>query len=242
MVHVVIVEDEIIWLENLKKMLDRILFSYDISYKIHQFSTYDSVKIWIQKNPKVFKIYILDIVLKKKNGLQLAGFIRNKMDDWNSFIVFNTSFFKKYEQQIYEGKYGYLRFLSKTSSYYNLELEDVIHYALTTEPKKKFLVIKTRDMFFKLHTNNILFIEVVERKSKVHTFDNVFVFPKTLLFFKEQLDDNFLYSHKSCLVNTECIKKINKKEKIIYFDNNKQTDLVSDKYLKELISHLEHQK
>ena len=94
-------------------------------------------------------------------------------------------------------------------------------------------------MFYRFYTNDILYIEYINRKSKIYTNYNSVSFNISLLELKSMLNDNFLYSHKSCLVNIQRIKKINKKEKIIYFDDGSETNLVSLKYLKEILKHFE---
>lgn len=49
-----------------------------------------------------------------------------------------------------------------------------------------------------------------------------------------------MYSHKSCLINTDRISKIDTKNRIIYFDNGMQTDVVSARYLKTILEYLKN--
>ena len=95
-------------------------------------------------------------------------------------------------------------------------------------------------MFYRFYIQDILYIEYVDRKSKIYTNYMTASFNISLSELKNMLDDDFMYSHKACLVNTEKIKKIDKKEKIIYFDDGFSTNLLSQKYSKELIYYLEH--
>ena len=240
MVNIIIVDDNQGWLSHLKSKLEKILFPLDYSFKIHTFSSFDDqLKDYILNNDNFLNIYILDIVLKKHSGLSIASFIRNKADDWNSFILFNTSFYQKYQEKIYQGQYGFLRFIQKESKSYYLELEDSIKYAIKSSEQNKSLCLKKQNMFYRFYTNDILYIEYINRKSKIYTNYTSVSFNVSLLELKSMLNDNFLYSHKSCLVNIKRIKKINKKEKIIYFDDGSETNLVSLKYLKEILKHFE---
>ncbi len=241
MINIIIVEDNQKWMEYLKKELDKILFSLDISFNIITFSTFDKkLKTYISNNNNTLNIYILDIVLKQHNGLDIANYIRNKALDWDSFILFNTNYQKKYEEKIYQGKYGFLRFLLKDSKNYALELEDAIRYAIKTEHKRKSICLKTQNMIYRFYTQDILYVEYVDRKSKICTNYTTASFNISLTELKTMLGDDFMYSHKACLVNTKKIKKIDKKEKIIYFDDGITTNLLSKKHLKELIYYLEH--
>ena len=43
---------------------------------------------------------------------------------------------------------------------------------------------------------------------------------------------NFMYTHKSCIINMDNVKTIDIKNKVIVFSNNTKTDLLSRKYLK----------
>ena len=241
MINIIIVEDNKKWINYLKKELEKILFSIDISFNILTFSSFNNkLKTYILNNNNVLNIYILDIVLEHHSGLDIANFIRNKANDWNSFILFNTNYQKKYEEKIYQGKYGFLRFLLKDSKNYILELEDAIKYAIKTGHKRKSIFLKSQNMFYRFYIQDILYIEYVDRKSKIYTNYMTASFNISLSELKNMLDDDFMYSHKACLVNTEKIKKIDKKEKIIYFDDGFSTNLLSQKYSKELIYYLEH--
>ena len=88
MINIIIVEDNKKWINYLKKELEKILFSIDISFNILTFSSFNNkLKTYILNNNNVLNIYILDIVLEHHSGLDIANFIRNKANDWNSFIL-----------------------------------------------------------------------------------------------------------------------------------------------------------
>ena len=52
----------------------------------------------------------------------------------------------------------------------------------------------------------------------------------------ELLGPDFAYSHRACIVNLKRIHLIDKHHRIIAFDNGNKLDLVSSKYVKEMIS------
>ena len=55
-----------------------------------------------------------------------------------------------------------------------------------------------------------------------------------MIVIKEKLKGNFMYTHKSCIINMDNVKTIDIKNKVIVFSNNTKTDLLSRKYLKEV--------
>lgn len=239
---IIIVEDDIVFTKKLKSSLERIFFKTNYSFRFHCFESFDDALIEVIENESLSaKIYFLDIVLDYKSGLDVANYIRFKTNDWNSFIIFHTSYFKKYEEDIYKGKYGFLRFLEKGTSNYELYLKDAIDYITSCSQKSQTLMLKKQDTLWRFDTNDILYIEYLERKSIVHTTYTAVAFNKTLREIKNNLNSNFLYSHKSCLVNCSNILKIEKNERTIYFKNKDKTNIVSSKYLKQIIAYLEHE-
>ena len=57
----------------------------------------------------------------------------------------------------------------------------------------------------------------------------------SLFKLKEMLDDRFVQSHRACIVNKTRISRIDYRNRIIYFDNNEYTDLLSNKYKKVVV-------
>ena len=58
---------------------------------------------------------------------------------------------------------------------------------------------------------------------------------KTLNAIMELLDANFVQTHRSCIINTNRIVSVNKSKRLVTFDNGETIDLVSDKFIGELI-------
>ena len=62
--------------------------------------------------------------------------------------------------------------------------------------------------------------------------DTILVINKTLNDIIDMLDERFIQTHRSCYINDERKVSIDKKNRIIYFDNGESIDLLSDKYRK----------
>jgi len=98
---------------------------------------------------------------------------------------------------------------------------------LKFEEKGVMYIISLNDILYITHDNSI-------RKSIIKTSSNEYSTYKSLVAIIKMLDGNFIRIHRSCIVNFDRVSVINKKAKIVTFDNNENIDLLSLKYLKEL--------
>ena len=90
MINFVIYEDKEIVRKSYVKMIHKFMGKSDSAYKIYEFNSYtNKTKEYISNNIG-YNIYILDIEVPGKSGLDLAREIRNT-GDWKSQIVIVTS-------------------------------------------------------------------------------------------------------------------------------------------------------
>ena len=73
-------------------------------------------------------------------------------------------------------------------------------------------------------------------KSIIVTSNNTYTVSESLSNLMTKLDDRFYQTHRACCVNLNKILKVDFKENIIYFTNNKKTDYLSRNYKKGLRS------
>jgi DNA-binding LytR/AlgR family response regulator len=79
-----------------------------------------------------------------------------------------------------------------------------------------------------------IFYDKFFRKSIIVTNDEKYPVNMSLKKIKAKLKQNFCYSHKSCIINKNYIKKINKKTKKITFSNDVTVSFLSRKFLLEV--------
>lgn len=98
------------------------------------------------------------------------------------------------------------------------------------------LKIKTKNGIERIDYKDIVCIlyDSYKRKSKIITLYSKYETSESLKGIKEKLKGNFMYTHKSCIINMDNVKTIDIKNKVIVFSNNTKTDLLSRKYLKEV--------
>lgn len=116
------------------------------------------------------------------------------------------------------------------------DLSMIITNVLTKFNKKNILQVKSGKKIYRINTNSILYItcEKMERHISIITDHEKFYIRDNLANISNMLDERFIYSHRSCIVNIERIRTLNKKSREITFDNGEIIDLVSFRSIKNL--------
>ncbi len=229
MINFIIYDDNNEFTQIIKKIIEKIMFKRNEEYKIYIFNEYNLELLKIIDLKIKNKIYILDIEVPKKSGLEISKKIREK--DWDSVIIILTSHYEL-ERMMYHSKLLILDFISKFQIY-DKELIDLINLSLNKLKDNEILSIKIKNNIYKINLSEILYIsyESETRKTKIETLQNTFTFNKSLKMIKKELNSNFVYSHRNCIVNKSKIKEINYKSKQIIFNNNNIIELISRKYI-----------
>lgn len=228
MINFIICDDKKEFIDEIVNTIDMVMMKNSEAYETHIFNEYNDDFINLIDDKLSWKIYILDIEVKDKSGIDIARKIREK--DIESMLVFITAYYDKYIEDILKSKFMFLDFINKQNDY-KKELSSTIEYALKNIKKKNIIRFKSNGIIYTLGTNDILYIcRDKDRKCTIKTTSNEFTVSKTLVELYELLDDNFVYSHRACIVNLDRIKVYNKKEHIIIFDTEDIIDLVSNRF------------
>lgn len=226
MINFIICDDKQFFIDEIVEVIDTAMMKNHQAYEKHIFHEYNDTFIDMIESDLSFKIYILDIEVSNKSGIDMARKIREK--DIESMIIFITSYYMKYMQDILKSKFMFLDFINKENDY-KKELTSTIEYALQNISKKNIIRFKSQGIIYTLCANDILYImRDKDRKCTIKTTTNEYTISKTLVELYELLDERFVYSHRACIVNTERIKIYNKRKRLIFFDDNTTTDLVSN--------------
>lgn len=221
----VICDDEKVFRSNIRRVIDKVLMNQEYDYDVIEFSKFDpSFKKKIQES--THKIYILDIEIKDSiSGIDIARKIRE--NDWESIIIFVTSH-NELGYQALKARIMLLDFISKYDDFEN-NLESILRKSLSLINSKKTIKFDSEGTSYIIHLSDILYIEkdTVDRKCIIKTTYNEIVVNKTLNYMIQNLDDRFYLSHRSCLINTDKIRKIDWKNSVIYFESGISTSLLS---------------
>ena len=116
-------------------------------------------------------------------------------------------------------------------------LEEALEKTMQVLNQKKSIRFKEGGVTYTIALNDILYVfkDSVERKSVIKTDYSEFRVNKNLMEFVEMLNEDFVQTHRSCIVNKKRIVSYNKPKKLITFDNGKTTDIISTRFEGELI-------
>lgn len=114
-------------------------------------------------------------------------------------------------------------------------LENPSSKKLNSEQMKR-LVIKYDWSLYVIPLNSILYIEKVNRKTYVHTIDEVFETYETLESIKKSLDDHFYVCHRSYIINLKHVSRVKNDGEtcFVYFQSYKKFAYVSKWKIQEL--------
>lgn len=223
----IIYEDEKEYIEKYKNIIHKLLGPTDLNYKMIEIKEYNEENKKIIKKIEGNKIYILDIEVTGKNGLELARNIR-KTGDWTSPIIIVTSH-DEFKHVGYTAKILMLNFISKQE---NLETQliETLKIALEINMANKALCYTNKGESYRIPYKDILYIEknLNDNICNIVTKNETYSIRKTIIELEKILSDDigFVKTHRSCIVNIRKIKSVDFENTIIYFAN-KQINLIS---------------
>lgn len=232
MLNIILCDDDTKFRKNILNLVKKYMEKNNFDYNIHEYSDYNLEFMKILKQELTDKIYILDIETPTRSGIDIARIIRK--DDVDSPIIFLTGH-EELGELVLNKDLNFLSFINKFDNYAK-RLNNSLNMAMKLLNKKCILRFNDRGSIYSLKCDNILYIttDTVLRKSIIVTDKHEYSVNLTLNSLLELLNDDFIQSHKSCIVNKSRISNINNNKNIIVFDNGKEIDLLSNKFKKEI--------
>lgn len=234
MINFIICDDNLEMLQSVKNIINNVMMKNNYAYKIHPFTEYNQ-QFYQTMNSRISnKIYVLDIETKHSSGIDVARKIRIK--DVNSVIIFLTSH-DELGSVLLRDEIMFLTFINKLDNY-KKRLQSAIRKSVQVIGKNKILRFEHHGAIFTIPEKDILYItrDAVERKIIIVTDTTEFKLSKTLSDMLSLLSNDFVQSHKSCIVNSRRINIVNKRTKKIIFDTGVEIEYLSNHYIKELLS------
>lgn len=233
MINFIVCDDNEIFRKNIEKVITDFMVLQKIDYKIYVFPDYDSSFNKVISNNMSSKIYILDIETPTRSGIDIARIIREK--DLESVIIFLTSH-EELGITILKNDLICLSFINKYDDYEN-RLNSSLKKALTIMNKKLILRFDEKGVLYTIDANDILYItrDSVDRKSIFKMDYAEYKFSISLHKVKNMLDENFIQTHRSCLINKNKIASVDKVSNVITFKNGEVVSLLSHRYKKEFM-------
>jgi len=201
MVKVLILEDE----EYNREFIKQILREVKGISEIFDTSNGSEAVTWATENHP--HIALLDIELSSQtvNGLDVARTIRESIED--IYIIFVTGY-SGYAVESYDvHPYGYILKPIKVVKLQELIEEIIQRLERNDQLMSNVLTVRMKDEIIHINKQDILFIEIVDHKSIIHTQETAWEMRKGLAEFEAVLGSDFLRVHRSFIVNMTKIKK-----------------------------------
>lgn len=200
--RIAICDDDINLINILEEYIERLDNDHG-KMVVDTFTDGESLYDYYLKNKNPFNIIFLDMELPGMNGIETAVNIRK--GDSGVIIIFITS----HSQYVYECfDAAPFRFLVKPVSFE--DFSKTLNLAiLKAKQEDTFLLISTKGSDLRLNYNDILYFESIKRQTAAHTGDGEYLFySKISDLFEKLRSEDFIFVHKSFIVNMNYIKMI----------------------------------
>jgi two-component system response regulator AgrA len=213
-------------------VITKLMLPMDIEYKTLFFDKYDKNFANLINKKIGKKIYILDVELNMHSGIDIARKIREK--DWGSIIIILTAHYEL-AYDAFKNRLMLLDFISKFDNY-EQNLYDTLKIALKAFNVKKYLNFKFNRISYRIDLADVLYIvkDTAKRNIIIKTFSNEYAVNLNLNQISEMLTEDFVRTHRACIINKENVKNIDFKENTITFSNDEKILLLSKMYKKEV--------
>lgn len=150
-------------------------------------------------------IVFLDVEIGEHSGFDLLASIKNLFAEMPFIVIMSE--LEKYARQAINDEICY--FLDKPLN--EIQLSLAIHkFKKQFAQRQRFLTIKDKSGHWFIHHQNILYIQADSNYSYIHRINNKRITAtKTLKDIEAMLPETFMRVHKSYIINTNYIEKIN---------------------------------
>ena len=231
MINFIIYEDEEYFANIYEDSIHKFMGNNNDRYKTYIFKKYSPNILNIIKNINGQNIFIFDIEVKGKSGLDFAREVRKLRKTMNDQIIIVTAH-QDLIQNAFHNKLLMLDFISKFD---DLEYRLMICFQEIYEifNANKFLSFKQDGEIIRIPYNDILFIEKnkTEDYLEIETASDTIIYKSNIAKLEKILSDDirFFKTHRSCIVNIFRITKLNSSIPIIYFENKSTSCWSRDK-------------
>lgn len=230
MINFIVVDDNKKFLDIMYDVITKTMMGNKFSYKTHCFIEYDSEFYDIMNSNLSNKIYILDIETREASGIDVARKIRKH--DIDSIIIFATVH-NEAGLVLLKDDLMFLNFICKFDDFEN-KLSNSIKKALEFIHHRVNIRFENRGTIYTIPLSEILYVtkESNDRKSIIKTDNNEYRVNLTLKEIIELCGGKLVQTHRSCFVNMDRVRVIDKHDGIIVFDNGLDIDMLSSMYKK----------
>ena len=239
MINFIICEDEPELLKEYKYQIDKFMMKYDIDYKTHMFTSYDSKWEKSVRKIKWFKVYLLDIKTANGSGINAARQIREEYDDWVSMIIM-ISGYAEYKYEALGKRLMLVDFINKLD-HSEQKLQDALLICLKHyDNKYKSLRYTYKNIAYNVEFRSIIKIEkeMDSKRCIIHAEEGDYPIKGTLNEVLQKLDKRFFKCNRSIAINVEQVQYYNLGKNVAVLKNGEEFKDVSRNKKKEMFNHV----
>lgn len=198
--NILICDDEENYVNNIKEYVSIFMKQHGFDESIDTFSSGEDAIESSKSNS--YDIAFLDVEIGNVKGTEIAALLKEKN---KHVIIFIITAYDKYLDEAMD--LNVLRFLTKPINV--KRLNSGLEKAITLIDNSIVDVyLKKNTSIIKVPTNNIIYIEIVDRTTKIVTDKEVYISSSNIKYWKEKLKASFFYNvHTSFIINMKFITK-----------------------------------
>lgn len=223
MIKIAIVDNEAFWQKECEGVLSHYALQKDLDYSV---SVFDKAESFLEDKQQ-FEIVFMDIEMDNMSGLEAAKIYKKRCPDGIVMLV------TTHDELSTEGyKVSAFRYIRKGKL--ELEMREGLDAALEClKPAEKISIVIVNKGKLEIAWKEIVFLETEKRNVWVHTTTGSYLTNKNITEMRQELEKyDFIYPHKSFLVNLNWIDKMPDKHNILL--KTGQLVPVSQKKVKEI--------
>lgn len=232
MVDFIVVDDNVLHRKRVNELIVSHMMGNKLDFKINTFNDYSDKLLSYIDNKGPQCVFILDLELPSGDGIDIARYIRNTLNDWFSPIIILTAHTSLY-YEVYKQRLQILDFIGKCDSI-EKNLNETIDIALQILNINKTYRFTYKNIDYSIPFKCINYVQRDGRKTKIVTIKDEYYLNKSINELKEEFPLYFKISSKGILLNTKNVLKIDWSTCNVIFKDKTYGYLVSKNHKKEL--------
>ena len=200
-IEIVLVDDEQLQLDYMQKLVQQAAASLAIQIEVHQYLSGEAFLFALEDHPN-WQLAFLDIEMAELNGMEVAHIVREKAPDLE--LVFATA----YAEYAIEGyAVQALDYLLKPIS---LEkVTRVLTRFLEEQPTEAiYIIVEIDGQPIRINLDDLIYAEANVGEVKLVLSDQTLLLKMSLTDFEKKLDERFVSTHRSYLVNLQYVSRL----------------------------------
>lgn len=225
MLNFIICEDNAELRKINEELINKVMFNNNFEYKIFLFESYNFELEQLINTKLGKKIYLLDIELEGKSGIEIATEIRKK--DWDSIILMATAHTEMFPD-VFKKRLMLFDFVSKFDNY-TKNLTNSIEEIIKIYSNKLPFCFNIRKSNYQIDCEEITYLifDKIDRKTHLKTLSNNYEISKSLKSLANNLPDHFIKINNHCVINKHNVKEISSNGFITFVNNEKLNEFIN---------------